>query len=57
VAYEDKANRRVWQLRSGGDKAIDVAKIAQKFGGGGHKHASGFSTKLHTITISDISLD
>ncbi len=57
VAYEDKANRRVWQLRSGGDKAIDVATIAQKFGGGGHKHASGFSTKLHPISISDISLD
>lgn len=27
-------------LRSGGD--IDVSKIAEKFGGGGHKHSSGF---------------
>ncbi len=44
VAYEDKSERRVWQLRSGGDKAIDVSQIAHKFGGGGHKNASGFST-------------
>ncbi len=52
VAYEDKSERRVWQLRSGGEKAIDVSQIAQKFGGGGHKNASGFSTKGINIDIS-----
>ncbi len=52
VAYEDKSERRVWQLRSGGDKAIDVSQIAQKFGGGGHKNASGFSTDSYDIEIS-----
>ncbi|MCW8930550.1 MAG: phosphoesterase [Gammaproteobacteria bacterium] len=52
VAYQDKSDRRVWQLRSGGEKAIDVSEIAQQFGGGGHKNASGFSTESFTIEIS-----
>ena len=52
VAYQDKSDRRVWQLRSGGDKAIDVSEVAQKFGGGGHKNASGFSTEGFTIELS-----
>ncbi len=51
VAYQDKSDRRVWQLRSGGDKAIDVSLIAEQFGGGGHKNASGFSTKSFSIEI------
>ncbi len=51
AAYEDKAERRVWQLRSGGEKAIDVAEIAQQFGGGGHKHASGFASDISDIDI------
>lgn len=52
VAHEDKAERRVWQLRSGGDQAIDVAQVAQQFGGGGHKNASGFGTEIFDIEIS-----
>jgi len=52
AAYEDKAERRVWQLRSGGEKAIDVAQIAQQFGGGGHKNASGFGTEVSTIEVA-----
>lgn len=51
VAYEDKAERRVWQLRSGGEKAIDVSQVAQQFGGGGHKNASGFGTEVFDIEI------
>ena len=51
VAYEDKSERRVWQLRSGGEKAIDVSRIALQFGGGGHKNASGFSTDRLTIEL------
>ena len=51
VAYEDKSERRVWQLRSGGEKAIDVSLIAQQFGGGGHKNASGFSTGSFSIEL------
>ncbi len=52
AAYEDKLKRRVWQLRSGGTKAIDVSEIAQQFGGGGHKNASGFSTEHFNIELS-----
>jgi len=51
VAYEDKSERRVWQLRSGGEKAIDVSEIARQFGGGGHKNASGFSTESYAIEL------
>lgn len=45
AGYTDKGNRRGWSLRSaqGGE---DVAKIAQRFGGGGHKNAAGFVTWL-----------
>ena len=52
VAYQDKSDRRVWQLRSGGEKAIDVSEIAQQFDGGGHKNASGFSTESFAIELS-----
>ena len=52
AAYEDKPERRTWQLRSGGEHAIDVSEIAQKFGGGGHKNASGFSTESYDIELS-----
>ncbi len=36
-----------WELR--GDGRVDVSKIAKKFGGGGHKNASGFiiNTSAH----------
>lgn len=52
AAYEDKPERRAWQLRSGGEHAIDVSEIAQQFGGGGHKNASGFSTQTHEIELA-----
>ena len=51
AAYEDKRDRRVWQLRSGGKKAIDVSAIAQQFGGGGHKNASGFSSEHFVVEL------
>ncbi len=52
AAYEDKPERRTWQLRSGGEQAIDVSEIARLFGGGGHKNASGFSTENFTIELT-----
>jgi nanoRNase/pAp phosphatase (c-di-AMP/oligoRNAs hydrolase) len=33
-----------WSLRSNED--FDVSAIAKEFGGGGHKNAAGFETKL-----------
>lgn len=52
AAYEDKPDRRAWQLRSGGKHAIDVSEIAKQFGGGGHKNASGFRTNNFDIELS-----
>jgi len=52
ASYEDREDRRVWQLRSAGDKQIDVSLVAQQFGGGGHKNASGFSTPLPGLNIA-----
>ncbi|MBF0265213.1 MAG: phosphoesterase [Gammaproteobacteria bacterium] len=46
ISYEDREDRRVWQLRSSGKNAEDVSEVAKLFGGGGHKNASGFSTPL-----------
>ena len=34
-----------WSLRSD-DNGVDVSDIAKKFGGGGHKHAAGFRTRI-----------
>lgn len=45
AGYADKGNRRSWSLRSAKD-GEDVARIAQRFGGGGHKNAAGFVTWL-----------
>ena len=43
VSYCDRADgQRSWSLRSIGD--FDVADIAKKFGGGGHRNAAGFTT-------------
>lgn len=40
--YDGPAGRR-FSLRSRGDDAIDVCKIAQAYGGGGHRNAAGFT--------------
>lgn len=40
--YFDTPDNRQWGLRS--SNGFDVAKIAEQFGGGGHKAASGFRT-------------
>jgi oligoribonuclease NrnB/cAMP/cGMP phosphodiesterase (DHH superfamily) len=41
-------NEVLFSLRSKGD--MDVAEIAKKFGGGGHKNASGCRVTLETLT-------
>lgn len=41
ACYWDTAEHRVFSLRSN-DGGIDVAAIAQAFGGGGHRNAAGF---------------
>lgn len=47
ATYRDVKDKRVFSLRSvkGG---VNVAEIAEKYGGGGHEHAAGFSVPLNT---------
>lgn len=42
AAYMDGPNGRLYSLRSN-DKGVDVSEVAKQYGGGGHKHASGFT--------------
>jgi len=51
ASYEDREDRRVWQLRSSGEQGLDVSEIATQYGGGGHKRASGFSTEIQDIAL------
>ncbi len=43
ACYADDGEHRNWSLRSTAD-AVDVARIAERFGGGGHPRAAGFRT-------------
>lgn len=45
ACYWDTQDGRVFSLRSS-DDGVDVSKIAEKFGGGGHKHAAGFRVEV-----------
>lgn len=48
VCWNVKKDGRVYfSLRSRVPDGIDVAQIAQTFGGGGHKHAAGFIIPFH----------
>ncbi len=49
VVYYDNADYRYFSLRSRPSTGIDVAQIAQQFGGGGHKQASGFRLSLNQL--------
>ncbi len=51
MGYQDIATRRNWSLRST-EEGIDVARVAQRYGGGGHRHAAGFSTHLPHVMLS-----
>lgn len=42
ACYWDTPKGRQFSLRSSMNSNFDVAKIAEQFGGGGHKHAAGF---------------
>lgn len=53
VCYYDRDGARTFSLRSRGD--FDVAEVAKKFGGGGHKNAAGF--RLDCISPMYLSSD
>jgi oligoribonuclease NrnB/cAMP/cGMP phosphodiesterase (DHH superfamily) len=52
AGYQDKGAKRSWSLRSRRDGGEDVAKIAERFGGGGHRNAAGFGTQLPESLLS-----
>lgn len=41
--FDSDSGKRIWSLRSS-PSGIDVSEIAKSMGGGGHKHAAGFTT-------------
>ena len=41
--YESSREQHLYKVSMRSGKRLDVAKIAQKFGGGGHRNAAGFS--------------
>ena len=50
MCYWDTATHRIFSLRSTKDVGMDVSVVASSYGGGGHKHASGFSvTREHPL--------
>jgi len=51
ATYSDTSSNRVFSLRSS-ETGVDVSKIAEIFGGGGHKHAAGFSMGAPELNIS-----
>lgn len=51
AGYQDQGTLRKWSLRSSAS-GTDVAAIAERFGGGGHRHASGFITRLPEALIN-----
>jgi len=52
ACYWDGPRGRVYSLRSE-PEGLDVSKIAQKFGGGGHEHAAGFTIPRKELVGSD----
>ena len=46
VGYFDMPGLRTYSLRSRQGQDVDVSEIAAPLGGGGHKHAAGFTVKL-----------
>jgi len=42
VSYFCEKNKTTYSLRSRNGSDVDVSKKAERFGGGGHKHAAGF---------------
>lgn len=45
AVYAENAERIIYSLRSRAPDGMDVSAIAKRWGGGGHKHAAGFSVR------------
>lgn len=56
ASYFDKPGGREFSLRSR-ITGVDVARIAESYGGGGHKHAAGFTlpySRIHEFDVDDL---
>lgn len=49
LMFEKRTDWWKFSMRSRGDDCVDVSAICRRFGGGGHKQASGFETKDNKI--------
>lgn len=47
--YYDGTDYRIFSLRSQAPHGMDVSEIARNYGGGGHRHASGFRVALNQL--------
>jgi nanoRNase/pAp phosphatase (c-di-AMP/oligoRNAs hydrolase) len=45
VGFITLPDKTLYSLRSRNIEDVDVSAVAQLYGGGGHKHAAGFSVK------------
>jgi len=50
VWFDIAGGKRVYSLRSE-PSGMDVSEIAKQFGGGGHKHAAGFTIASQQVAI------
>ncbi|MDM8546467.1 DHHA1 domain-containing protein [Candidatus Venteria ishoeyi] len=50
AGYSEVGLERRWSLRST-EEGVNVAEVAQRFGGGGHQHAAGFRTELDASSL------
>lgn len=51
VGFITLPDKTLYSLRSRNTEDVDVAAIAESFGGGGHKHAAGFSQKHSEVGV------
>ena len=54
ASYYDKPSGRAFSLRSHTTTGMDVAEVAKAYGGGGHKHAAGFTLPYSRIHEFDV---
>jgi uncharacterized protein len=55
ATYHDVKRERIFSLRSS-PNGLDVSKIAEIYGGGGHVHAAGFKVRLENSLDFEISV-
>jgi phosphoesterase RecJ-like protein len=47
-ALIEKPEEGVWKVSLRSKESVDVSKVAERLGGGGHKYASGCKIKVHS---------